>query len=126
MGKDRVIKLIANLIGKSTAHKILVKYTNMPESINHMLSEIDNYRGQLSEYIIQYNWNIYDKQKIIKEAEKSLDEARWKFLDELSFGHYFDLDILIVYVLKLLLLERWGKINTADKTKILEGALAKA
>lgn len=73
MGKDRTIKLMANLIGKSTAHKILIKYTNMPESINHMSSEIDNYRGQLSGYIIQYNWNIYDKQKIKKEAEKSLN-----------------------------------------------------
>jgi len=73
MGKDRTIKLIANLIGKSTAHKILIKYTNMPESINHMSSEIDNYRGQLSEYITQYNWNTYDKQKIKKEAEKSLN-----------------------------------------------------
>ena len=52
MGKDRTIKLVANLIGKSTAHKILINYTNMPESINHMSSEIDNYRGQLSEYII--------------------------------------------------------------------------
>jgi len=73
MGKDRTIKLIANLIGKSTAHKILIKYTNMPESINHMSSEIDNYGWQLSEYIIQYNWNTYDKQKIKKEAEKSLN-----------------------------------------------------
>ena len=73
MGKDRTIKLVANLIGKSTAHKILINYTNMPESINHMSSEVDNYRGQLSEYIIQYNWNIYDKQKIKKEAEKSLN-----------------------------------------------------
>ena len=26
MGKDRTIKLIANLIGKSTAHKILIKH----------------------------------------------------------------------------------------------------
>ena len=62
----------------------------------------------------------------ILEGEKTLDLARWHFLEGLTFGHYFDLDILIVYVLKLLLLERWGKINTADKTKILEGALAKA
>ena len=104
MGKDRIIKLIANLIGKSTAHKILVKYTNMPESINHMLSEIDNYRGQLSEHIIQYNWNIYDKQKIMEEAEKSLNKelkkehfnnvtfpnsVKIKFLDE-TIGDFFD------------------------------------
>jgi hypothetical protein len=28
------------------------------------------------------------------EAEKILDEERWKKLDELCLGHYFDLDVL--------------------------------
>ena len=54
------------------------------------------------------------------EAEKILDHARWDFLDELSFGHYFDLDSLIIYALKLLILERWEKINNADKQALLE------
>lgn len=62
----------------------------------------------------------------ILEGEKTLDQERWHFLDGLSFGHYFDLDTLIVYALKLLILERWEKINAADKTKILEETLAKA
>lgn len=60
----------------------------------------------------------------ILETEKTLDEARWRFLEELSLGHYFDLDALIVYSLKLLLLERWQKINSADKTKVLEETLS--
>lgn len=60
----------------------------------------------------------------ILEAEMALDQQRWYFLDGLSLGHYFDLDALIVYALKLLLLERWEKINSADKTKILEETLA--
>lgn len=59
------------------------------------------------------------------EAEKVLDGERWRFLDELSFGHYFDLDVLIIYGLKLLILERWEKINTADKAKVLEETLVK-
>lgn len=58
------------------------------------------------------------------EAEISLDEARWRFLDDLSFGHYFDRDFLIVYGLKLLILERWEKINTADSKRLLETALS--
>lgn len=61
----------------------------------------------------------------ILEGEKILDQQRWHFLDGLSFGHYFDLDILIVYALKLLILERWEKINTADKTKVLEETLVR-
>ncbi len=56
-------------------------------------------------------------------AEKMLDEARWRFLDELSAGHYFDIDILIIYALKLLILERWERINTADRLQVLEETL---
>jgi len=59
----------------------------------------------------------------ILEAKMALDEQRWRMLDEFSFGHYFDLDLLIVYALKLLLLERWDKINNANKELIIEKIL---
>ena len=51
----------------------------------------------------------------VLEAEKILDQERWNFLESLSFGHYFDFDFLLVYVLKLKILERWDKIEKADK-----------
>jgi len=57
------------------------------------------------------------------EAEKMLDEARWKALEELSVGHYFDFDFLIIYAYKLLLLQRWEKIQGADKTGLLKQVL---
>jgi hypothetical protein len=56
----------------------------------------------------------------ILEGERLLDGERWHFLDELALGHYFDLDFLIVYALKLLILERWEKIRAADSKKLLE------
>ncbi len=57
------------------------------------------------------------------EAEKILDEERWRFLDELAVGHFFDLDFLIVYALKLLILEHWEKIRVADTRRALQEAL---
>ena len=60
----------------------------------------------------------------ILEAEKFLDLERWKKLDEISSGHYFDLDFLLVYALKLVILERWEKINFSDKTGIIEKVLS--
>jgi len=60
----------------------------------------------------------------ILEAEKFLDQARWRSLDELAIGHYFDIDYLIVYANKLLILERWERINTLDRVKALEKVLA--
>jgi hypothetical protein len=59
----------------------------------------------------------------ILEAEKILDQARWGFLDELSFGHYFDFDYLMIYGLKLKILERWDKIQKADKETLLNAVV---
>jgi hypothetical protein len=59
----------------------------------------------------------------ILDAEKTLDETRWKALEELATGHYFDLDFLITYAYKLLILQRWEKIRSADGRILLEQAL---
>jgi hypothetical protein len=57
------------------------------------------------------------------ETERRLDALRWNKLDELCFGHYFDLEFLFVYAQKLLILERWDRIRSADKQKLLNGVL---
>jgi hypothetical protein len=59
----------------------------------------------------------------VLDAEKTLDETRWKALEELATGHYFDLDFLITYAYKLLILQRWENIRSADGTILLEHAL---
>jgi len=61
----------------------------------------------------------------ILEAERMLDLERWYVLEELAVGHYFDLDFLIIYAYKLLILERWGKIASADKLKAIGEVLQK-
>ncbi len=58
----------------------------------------------------------------ILEAEKILDLARWNFLDSLSINHYFDFDFLLVYALKLKILERWDRIRKADKESLFNAA----
>ncbi len=63
------------------------------------------------------------RQVSILEAERYLDLERWRLLDELVMGHYFDLDFLLVYALKLSILERWVKIGAADKSEMAEKAL---
>ena len=63
------------------------------------------------------------RQVSILEAERYLDLERWKALDEIGCGHYFDLDFLLVYALKLVILERWVKISSSDKAEIMEKVL---
>lgn len=57
--------------------------------------------------------NAYRSPSIL-EAERMLDQERWKFLEELAIGHYFDVDALVVYAHKLLMLERWEKVRDAE------------
>jgi hypothetical protein len=57
------------------------------------------------------------------DVEKALDESRWKALENIATGHYFDLDFLITYACKLLILERWEKIQSADGSILLEQVL---
>jgi len=59
----------------------------------------------------------------VLDAEKTLDKTRWKALEELATGHYFDLDLLITYAYKLMILERWENIRNADGTTLLKKAL---
>ena len=47
-------------------------------------------------------------------AEEIMDKARWQFLDELEQGHYFDLEKLIVYSLRLQILERKSMFTTEN------------
>ncbi len=63
------------------------------------------------------------RQASILEAERYLDLERWKMLDQAAYGHYFDLDFLLAYALKLAILERWVKIGACDKTELAEKAL---
>jgi len=56
----------------------------------------------------------------ILEGERMQDQERWHILDELSFGHYFDIDFLVIYCLKLLILQKWQRINQADPSRTLE------
>jgi hypothetical protein len=67
--------------------------------------------------------NAYRKPSLL-EAEKALDLDRWAHLEELAVGHYFDIDILIIYARKLLILERWDKISTAQTHTMLEEVLS--
>lgn len=57
------------------------------------------------------------------EAELELDEERWNALERLATGHYFDVDLLITYAYKLLILIRWENVRNADAARMLHRVL---
>jgi hypothetical protein len=54
------------------------------------------------------------------DLEDALLEVRWRFLTDMETGHYFDLDALVIYALKLQILERMSSFDTEAGGQILE------
>jgi len=44
--------------------------------------------------------------------EKYLDDIRWRWLDEQTFFYYFTIEKLLVYYIKLRILDRWYKLDS--------------
>ena len=70
---------------------------------------------QLTELVVQAS-----KARDPLSAEKTLDTYKWNYLDELSQGHFFDLDFLIVYSLKLQVIERYQNIEISKGHEVLD------
>lgn len=119
---------------KSKKHQVIQKWIDFDIALRNELVRIratkkhiepetylrtDGYSGSsLAPAIMAVNINTS-----VLDAEKTLDETRWKVLEELSTGHYFDLAVLITYAYKLLILQRWENIRSADGTNLLDQAL---
>ena len=120
---------------KGKRHRIIQKWIEFDVALRNELVRIratkkhidpamylrpDGYRGSSLAPVVMAAANIHTS---VLDAEETLDETRWKALEDLATGHYFDLDVLITYACKLLILQRWENIRSADKTILLEQAL---
>jgi hypothetical protein len=115
--------------GKSISHPTIKKWLAFDTALRNELVKIrvqskkidaDKYlRGETPiDIAISQAAMASHRSTSIVEAEKILDEVRWKALDDLGFGHYFDMDFLILYAYKLKILERWEEIYTQDKERL--------
>lgn len=60
-----------------------------------------------------------DKAEDPLSAQTIIDRAVWQYLDELLGNHYFDLEFLIIYGLKLQMLEKYQRIASVQGQEIL-------
>jgi hypothetical protein len=55
------------------------------------------------------------------DKEFALDKLRWQFIDEQNTFHYFTVDVLLGYMLKLYMLERWHPLGDGDGITVFTG-----
>jgi len=59
-------------------------------------------------------------------SEDILNKARWAYLDELGFGHYFDIEILVIFFIKLQILERISSFDAEDGRERLNAIVSQS
>ena len=102
-----------------TDNPVLKRWTTFEQSLRNELAKVrgNNLGIDPQKYIKQFIDDTTTpaiaaaagKQDDPLKAEMYLCSERWKFLDELESGHFFDVENLIVYSLRLQILERKAK-----------------
>ena len=57
-------------------------------------------------------------------AEQALDQARWAFLDQLAATSAFDFTVVLAYLLKLRILERWQSFDAGKGETVLATSMS--
>jgi len=74
MGKNRTRESLIRELTNIVMHKLIAKYTNRPETVHFLESEIIEYRSKAEKTLEKYNWNADDKGYIEKKALKMIKE----------------------------------------------------
>ncbi len=56
-------------------------------------------------------FRIIQSDNVALEKEKSIDKLKWQYLDEHTFFHFFTIEKIISFVIKLQIIERWKKLD---------------
>lgn len=61
-----------------------------------------------------------EEEENLLQREFQIDKVRWSYIDELTTFEYFTLPVLLGYLIKLFMLERWKPLDNADGLAVLE------
>lgn len=97
-------------------NKVLKNWSLFEQSLRNELAKLRgpdigiDYEKYTKEFLYEIGTQAIARNAIKEEnplkAEEYLNRERWFFLEELEVGHFFDLEKLIVYSIRLQLLER--------------------
>ncbi|WP_319503237.1 DUF2764 family protein [uncultured Draconibacterium sp.] len=57
------------------------------------------------------------------EKEKAIDKIKWEYLEENTFFHFFTIEKILAFTIKLLLIGRWLKLDNETGKKLLNNLI---
>jgi len=85
VGKKSAIDSLSKIIANVVVHKTLLKWTNKPESVNHLNYEVIEYRDTAMSRTDEFNWNKSDKEKIKLNAIKHFKKKMARKYKDVKF-----------------------------------------
>jgi hypothetical protein len=92
----------------------LLSRTLGKESEKYMMGEINTENDDYKEIA-----KIFEISNLI-EREQALDRFRWRKISEINLYHYFDIDVILAFLLKGKMVERWIKLDQAKGAELFE------
>lgn len=92
----------------------LLSKTLGKESEKYMMGDFDIESDDYKEIA-----KIFEISNLI-EREQALDKFRWKRISEINLYHYFDMDVILAFLLKGKIVERWIKLDQAKGAELFE------
>lgn len=83
-------------------------------SEKYMMGELDTENDDYQEIA-----KIFEISNLI-EREQALDKFRWRRISEINLYHYFDMDVILAFLLKGKIVERWIKLDQAKGAELFE------
>lgn len=63
--------------------------------------------------------SIFAKTDLL-EKEKAMDRLRWDMANGINTFHYFDMDVILAFLVKASIVERWNRMDAATGTEMFE------
>lgn len=115
---------INNLSLEEGYPEVLREYIEFERELRQKLASLRKALKKGQDYSLPEILKSLGKEDTPLEIEKYLLQLRWRFIEEKEVGHYFDLSFLILYFLKIQILERLFTFNK-EKGKVKFNLLCK-
>ena len=74
--------------------------------------------------VVERVMSFFDNAGLV-EKEKQLDLLRWDYLEEKITFEYFSIDRILSYLIKLLLVDRWSKLDTESGKEVFNSLITR-
>ena len=108
--KKHNIKVEQQLIGNNELVQTMAKSSSKDLGIAVELPEIERIA------------HIFESPKLL-DREKLLDRFRWDWLDQHTTFNYFSVEVVLSYVIKLTIVDRWSRLDPQTGTEMFDRLL---